>query len=103
MKKSSDARLRLITWNINSVRLRLPQLKKLTSLHSPDVICLQETKAEECHFPGEAIADFGYPHQLVRGYKGYNGVAILSRLPLSRWKSGNGAVKSMPATPRRMS
>ncbi len=82
MKKSSDGRWRLITWNINSVRLRLPQLKKLASAYSPDVICLQETKAEERHFPGEAIADFGYPHQLVRGYKGYNGVAILSRLPL---------------------
>ena len=51
--------------------------------HQPDVLCLQETKTQDEHFPHEAIADAGWPHIAMRGEKSYNGVAILSRLPLS--------------------
>lgn len=75
--------LRIATWNINSVRLRLPLLAKLAKASDADVICLQETKATNDVFPDEAIAEFGYPHQHYQGDKGYNGVAILSRLKLS--------------------
>jgi exodeoxyribonuclease III len=75
--------LRIATWNINSVRLRLPLLKRLATASDADVICLQETKATNDVFPGEAIAELGYPHQHYHGDKGYNGVAIISRLPLT--------------------
>ena len=74
--------LRVATWNINSLRLRLPLLKELAAALDPDVICLQETKVPDPLFPMEAPAGLGYPHVVFRGMKGYNGVAILSRLPL---------------------
>ncbi|MFT9299096.1 MAG: endonuclease/exonuclease/phosphatase family protein, partial [Gluconobacter sp.] len=74
--------MRLITWNINSLRLRLPLLKKLVEEENPDIVCLQETKVPDPLFPAEALVELGFPHQLYRGMKGYNGVAILSRLPL---------------------
>ena len=77
------APLRIATWNINSLRLRLPLLKELAAALDPDVICLQETKVPDELFPAEAPAALGYPHAAWRGMKGYNGVAILSRLPVA--------------------
>ena len=74
--------LRIATWNINSLRLRLPLLKELIAALEPDVICLQETKVPDELFPAEAPELLGFPHVLFRGMKGYNGVAILSRLPI---------------------
>ena len=74
--------MKIATWNINSVRLRLDLLKRFVNDSGPDVICLQETKVTDEQFPADAIAGLGYPHQAVRGMKGYNGVAILSKLPL---------------------
>lgn len=71
------------TWNINSVRLRLGLVQRLVADQNPDVICLQEIKCEDHCFPLEAIADMGYVHQHVHGMKSYNGVAILSKLPLA--------------------
>ncbi len=75
--------MKIVTWNINSVRLRLSNLGRLVEELDPDVICLQETKAHDDVFPGAGIAALGYPHQVIAGMKSYNGVAILSRLPLS--------------------
>lgn len=75
--------MRIATWNINSLRLRLPLLERLTAALTPDVICLQETKVPDELFPESAPASLGYPYHLRRGMKGYNGVAILSRLPIS--------------------
>ena len=77
-------RLRIATWNINSLRLRLPLLPRLIEALDPDVICLQETKVPDELFPGATLPDLGYPHVAYAGMKGYNGVAILSRLPLQR-------------------
>lgn len=74
---------RVTTWNINSLRLRLPLLEKLILALDPDVICLQETKVPDALFPTGAPALLGYPHTVFRGMKGYNGVAILSRHPLA--------------------
>ena len=74
--------MRIVTWNINSLRLRLGLLERLTAALDPDVICLQETKVPDALFPDGAPAELGYPHVARRGMKGYNGVAILSRLPL---------------------
>jgi exodeoxyribonuclease-3 len=75
-------RLRIATWNINSLRLRLPLLGRLIEALRPDVICLQETKVPDALFPAGAPAELGYPFAAWRGMKGYNGVAILSCLPL---------------------
>ncbi len=83
--------MRLITWNINSVRARLDQLARLAAMVQPDVICLQETKAQDQDFPAAAVRQMGYPHLLLRGMKAYNGVAILSRLPLETAESRDWA------------
>jgi exodeoxyribonuclease-3 len=76
--------LSVLTWNINSVRLRIDNLKRLAVELKPDVICLQETKTPDEFFPREAVAAMGYKHMLIHGMKGYNGVAILSRVPLTK-------------------
>lgn len=76
--------MRIVTWNVNSVRLRLPLLEKLTAQKAPDVICLQETKVVDDTFPKTDIEAMGYKHIEIRGMKSYNGVAVLSRLPLTR-------------------
>ena len=73
--------LTLATWNINSVRLRLDLVRRFIAEAQPDALCLQETKAPDEHFPREAFTELGYAHQLVHGMMGYNGVAILSRVP----------------------
>lgn len=73
--------MKLATWNINSVRLRSNLVRRLIEEELPDIICLQETKTPDEHFPAEIFKDAGYAHQHYHGMKGYNGVAILSRLP----------------------
>jgi exodeoxyribonuclease-3 len=73
--------VRLATWNINSVRLRMDLLLRLIEEEAPDVICLQETKVPDGSFPLVPLADRGYIHAHVAGMKSYNGVAILSRIP----------------------
>jgi exodeoxyribonuclease-3 len=70
------------TWNINSVRLREPIVLKLMEEEAPDVICLQECKSPVEKIPLEGFHALGYTHMVARGQKGYNGVAILSRLPM---------------------
>ncbi len=75
--------LRIATWNINSLRLRLPLLERVRDKLNPDVICLQETKVPDEAFPEAAPAALGYPHYVRRGMKSYNGVAIFSRIPLT--------------------
>jgi len=72
----------LATWNINSVRLREGLVCKLLQDEAPDVLCLQETKSPVEKIPTEGFAALGYTHMVARGQKGYNGVAILSKLPL---------------------
>ena len=76
--------LRLATWNVNSIRIRLESLERLAEIARPDVICLQETKVQNEQFPEAEIAALGYPHIHRQGQKSYNGVAILSRLPLEK-------------------
>jgi len=75
-------RLRITTWNANSVRLREAALRRIVAEIRPDVLCLQETKVEDHRFPHELFAELGFPHRHVHGQKGYHGVAILSKLPL---------------------
>ncbi len=74
--------LTIVTWNINSLRLRQSLLQHLITDAAPDIVCLQETKVPDPLFPEAIAAATGFTHMLKRGMKGYNGVAILSRLPL---------------------
>lgn len=76
-------KLRIATWNINSVRLRAPQIVRFLDEQAPDVLCLQEIKCIDDAFPSAAFRKAGYEHQAVNGQKGYHGVAIISRLPLT--------------------
>lgn len=74
---------KLITWNINSVRLRMPLVEKLVEMHDPDVICFQEIKCQNDQFPYKAFENIGYEHHGVHGQKGYHGVATVSKRPLT--------------------
>ncbi len=76
-------RLKIATWNINSVRLRMPIVLKLLEKWQPDILCLQETKCPNDLFPFEPLHAAGYPHIEIHGQKGYHGVATLSKLPLA--------------------
>ncbi len=73
--------MRIATWNVNSVRARLPRVLDWLENQAPDVVCLQETKCEDDKFPREPIEDLGYNVELF-GQKTYNGVAILSKRPM---------------------
>ncbi len=75
--------LRIATWNINSVRLRLDLVRRFIAGWAPDVLCLQETKTRNATFPKAELEALGYRHALIHGMKGYNGVAILSRVPFA--------------------
>jgi len=70
--------MRIITWNVNSVRVRQERLLALLQRHAPDVVCLQELKLEAPAFPAELVRQAGY-HAVLLGQKTYNGVAILSK------------------------
>ncbi|KAF0676533.1 exodeoxyribonuclease III [Profundibacterium mesophilum] len=72
----------IATWNINSVRLRAPLVERLLREEVPDILCLQECKSPVEKIPRDAFAALGYTHMIARGQKGYNGVAILSKLPI---------------------
>lgn len=79
MKKTMS----ITTWNINSVRLRIDQVLRFLAEHAPDILCLQETKCPDAAFPHTAFDKAGYHHRAICGIKGYNGVAILSRVPIT--------------------
>jgi exodeoxyribonuclease-3 len=79
--------MKLVTWNINSVRLRLDLVVKLLKKEEPDVLCLQEIKVVNELFPGDRLKKLGYVHQAVHGQKGYHGVAVLSKTPFARTDS----------------
>jgi exodeoxyribonuclease III len=70
--------LKIATWNVNSIRRRLPLLLDWLERHKPDVMCLQETKVQDSGFPAEALRAAGY-YARFRGIKAYNGVATLTR------------------------
>src|SRR5690348_253984 len=81
--------LTVATWNINSVRLRIDNVRRLIAEVQPDVLCLQETKTPDETFPREAFEELGYRYMLVHGMKSYNGVAVLSRVPLDGTSTRN--------------
>jgi exodeoxyribonuclease-3 len=75
-------RLRVATWNVNSVRLRVEQTARLMDEQGIDVLCMQEIKCQTHEFPADGFAGLGLPHLKVSGQKGWHGVAIASRLPI---------------------
>ena len=76
--------MKIATWNINSVRLRINNVVRFLEAEQPDVLCLQETKAQDHDFPIAALHDAGYTHTVFSGEKSYNGVALISRVPLKK-------------------
>jgi len=74
--------LSIATWNVNSIRMRQERLEAWLKKASPDVVCLQELKVEEDKYPAEALTQLGYV-SAVNAQKTYNGVAILSKHPLT--------------------
>lgn len=75
--------MNVVTWNVNSLKVRLPHLEALIGEIRPNVICLQETKSEDRNFPSVEIESLGY-HVYFYGQKTYNGVAILSDKPMTQ-------------------
>jgi exodeoxyribonuclease-3 len=73
--------MKLASWNVNSLTVRLPRVVDWLGANAPDVLCLQETKLEDAKFPVAALAAAGYASHFA-GQKTYNGVAILVRRPL---------------------
>jgi exodeoxyribonuclease-3 len=76
--------LKITTWNINSVRLRIDLVAGFLRSAQPDVLCLQETKCPDDAFPLKRFKRLGYEHAAISGQKGYHGVAVLSRLPFEK-------------------
>ena len=72
--------MRIATWNINSVRLRIQHLLRFIKEQKIDIMCLQETKAPDEFFPKDELEKCGFKYQYYRGEKSYNGVAIISKL-----------------------
>ena len=81
--------MKLVTWNINSIRARNDRLLAWIASERPDVLCLQETKVEDAGFPTQALRDAGY-EVATYGQRSYNGVAIAARAPLSDVVRGFG-------------
>ena len=72
--------MKIATFNVNSIRIRLEAVAGWLERHQPDVLCLQETKVQDAEFPALALSPTGY-HVAFRGMKGYNGVAVLTKTP----------------------
>lgn len=81
--------MKLATWNVNSLKVRLPQVLQWLADNEPEVLCLQETKLQDENFPQDEIAAAGY-EVIYSGQKTYNGVAILSK------QTGSDRVAELP-------
>src|SRR5687767_15073493 len=90
--------MRLATWNVNSLKVRLPHLLDWLARAQPDIACLQETKTEDAHFPLEALHSAGYQAAYC-GQKAYNGVAILARVAPRDVQHG---IPDFPDDPKRV-
>ena len=90
----SEMPLKITTWNINSVRLRINLVAKFLKSARPDVLCLQETKCPDDAFPLKRFKRLGYDYTALNGQKGYHGVAVVSRVPFETTNSENFCGKS---------
>ena len=82
-RANGTACLKIASWNVNSLNVRLPHLQQWLREAQPDVVALQETKLEDERFPDAALAELGY-RSVFCGQKTYNGVALLSRVPFAQ-------------------
>lgn len=78
--------MKIASWNVNSLNVRLPHVQQWLETHQPDVLGLQETKLTDDKFPVEALKEAGY-HSVYAGQKTYNGVALLARQPIGDWQA----------------
>lgn len=85
---------KLISWNVNSIRIRMDALCKLVSEHNPDIICLQEVKAKAEDFPFDALNQLGFPYHALYSMPGYNGVLIAAKTKLSEIRQYDWAGKT---------
>ncbi len=76
-------RIKIASWNVNSVRIRLESVARFVHEFAPDVLCLQEIKVTADRFPGDFFRELGFGEVAVNGNRHYHGVAVLSRLPLA--------------------
>lgn len=79
--------MKIVSWNVNSLNVRLPHLQQWLAAFAPDIVALQETKLEDARFPDTALAEAGY-RSVFAGQKTYNGVALLSREPAQEVQVG---------------
>ena len=79
--RSNHRGVKIVSWNINSVRFRLDIVEQFLREVQPDVLCLQETKVVDADFPVAAFHALGYDHVLLHGQRMHHGVAIVSRVP----------------------
>lgn len=84
MERHTQHKMKIASWNINSLRLRLPLLAQFIKQSNPDIICLQETKVCDEDFPLLDVKALGYDFVEFAGEKSYNGVAIISKIPLRK-------------------
>ncbi len=95
-------KFRLATWNINSVRLRIPLIEQFVDIHAPDILCLQETKCANDDFPLKRLKKLGFQYIEINGQKGYHGVATLARQPINIFDShdfnGTGESRHLAVT-----
>lgn len=89
--------MKIATWNVNSLNVRLPQVQNWLAEHQPDILALQELKLDQDKFPAAALEMMGW-HCAWSGQKTYNGVAIVSRHPLHDVRTG---LPALPADPQR--
>ena len=75
--------MKIVSWNINSVRFRLDIVEQFLREAAPDILCLQETKVIDADFPTASFRALGYDHVLIHGQRMHHGVAIISRVPLA--------------------
>ena len=78
--------MKIATWNVNSIRVRIDLVKKFLLENDPDIICLQETKSEDDKFPQKPFYDLGWKYIVIKGQKSYNGVSIFSKFPINKTK-----------------
>ena len=76
--------MKVITWNVNSIRLRSSLIYRLLEIEKPDILCLQETKVVDNYFPIEPFNELGYEVN-ISGQKSYNGVALISKQPTQQY------------------
>jgi len=93
--------MRIASWNVNSVRSRLDQVTAWLEQNQPELLCLQETKVDDASFPHDAFRALGYRAE-ISGQKAYNGVALISRVPLEDVQIGFSALLSGDADAERL-